>query len=864
MNILKLFILNMILLYFLRYNIKFGIILLCITIVYLLLLNSDNIEGNNIEDAKRELKYLDMLNINRLLNQLTNVFEHSEEDCYGDYTNYGACDKKCGKSYKYKTYRIKRPGGILGAKCEQEDGFREKNECDKDDGIYPCKVGDKCNMGEDCDSGNCDPKTHTCVTVKVCSDENLDLCDPLKCEDLNNQYDITGKHYVYDLGDKICKLKPKEIDKNNKNNDEKKQKINLPANLKCPEWMEQDGEQSTGTSKVCKMINNDTVYLKDDELKTRKSKYGIDAVLDPGLYCKEGYKFYPLVENGDVHSQDDNEEVGVKTPIENVSPNEIRRGCKVLINGAQNASTTYVSKQKDGDQYGSSDPSWPCETGYWPPLQFFKDNINLKQVDIGHKIPINDMCKRCDNGYVYDSTKNVCNSQDDCTKNNQYTLMSEGAYIETPIYTYDEIGKNTGCTDIGGGTPYNKTSCTIWASTFKCPAGTHLEKGDGGDGEASHKTCCRPCPLGTYNDKVNTSASCLNAGPGHYVDQTGATEQTPCSSVSSRFVPYTTIKKKQICEGCVISGDDTEDTVSWTDMNPTQLRRTSCGPCMPPNNYYVPADDEGGTPTCKPCPTGLKVTTASADFAHCKNCAHAVRGKRQGQYCSTCTLDSCNKWLDCEGPLIDGNIKCNACKDNICTAYECDQGYINAPSNSLGRLGGNTVENYCGSIDDYLKENIIDCFDALAVESREATDTKPSKAPQWVANLLETSEGSLKTSGRLEKINKYKTMKDTILDASSKMARVGAHKKHTNYFKGVVEWCSDSHIPQKNIDSYRTKMDVTRSSNPLYMHVQRLFNDNLGMAKVDPGVTVDLTDRSPPASYPTVRSTWNTTEDGSV
>ena len=82
MNIFKLFILNMILLYFLRYNIKFGIILLCITIVYLLLLNNNNIEGNNIGDAKRELKYLDMLNIDRLLNKLIGVFEHSEEDCY--------------------------------------------------------------------------------------------------------------------------------------------------------------------------------------------------------------------------------------------------------------------------------------------------------------------------------------------------------------------------------------------------------------------------------------------------------------------------------------------------------------------------------------------------------------------------------------------------------------------------------------------------------------------------------------------------------------------------------------------------------------------------------------------------------------
>ena len=148
MNILKLFILNMMLLYFLRYNIKFGVILLCITIVYLLLLNNNNnnIEGNNIDDAKHDLKYLDMLNIDRLLNKLIGVFEHSEQSCYGEYTNYSPCDKKCGKSYKYKTYRIKQRAGILGANCEQGDGFRKKKACDKDDGIYPCSVGDKCNV----------------------------------------------------------------------------------------------------------------------------------------------------------------------------------------------------------------------------------------------------------------------------------------------------------------------------------------------------------------------------------------------------------------------------------------------------------------------------------------------------------------------------------------------------------------------------------------------------------------------------------------------------------------------------------------------------------------------------------------------
>ena len=196
MNLVKLIILNMLMLYFLRYDIKYGIMIMLIMVIYLIMLNKGVVEGNILEDAKREVKYMEMVNIDRLLNNLLNNYKDINKNCVGDYTGYGECDKKCGKSYKYKTYRIIEDGGLNGASCEQEDGFRMRELCDKSDGIFPCSIGHSCTEDLDCESGNCDPSTHTCSTVEVCSKDNLNLCDTrFKCVDLNNQYDYPNKTF---------------------------------------------------------------------------------------------------------------------------------------------------------------------------------------------------------------------------------------------------------------------------------------------------------------------------------------------------------------------------------------------------------------------------------------------------------------------------------------------------------------------------------------------------------------------------------------------------------------------------------------------------------------------------------------------
>jgi len=223
MRLVKLFLLNIIMLYFLKYNINFSFILLFIVIIYNLILNNKNvIEGNNdnknMEDAKKKLEHIEMIKIDGLLDDLIGKVGSIRKNCKGMYSEYSACDKKCGKdSYKYKIYNIIEQAGVDGNECDQVDGFRKKKLCDESDGISLCKYNDPCEKDEDCISGRCDPDKKTCYE-KLCDNENLQNCNESLCNNLNNIYSYDDKKYVYEtnstnstnsnnLTDKICKLK---------------------------------------------------------------------------------------------------------------------------------------------------------------------------------------------------------------------------------------------------------------------------------------------------------------------------------------------------------------------------------------------------------------------------------------------------------------------------------------------------------------------------------------------------------------------------------------------------------------------------------------------------------------------------------
>ena len=98
----------------------------------MILYYKNTIEGytNANNDIKRKVRFIEMLEINNLLDRLVHIFEDSEKNCIGGYSKYSSCDKKCGKSYKSKRYRIQQRAGIYGRGCVEEDGFMHKEKCD--------------------------------------------------------------------------------------------------------------------------------------------------------------------------------------------------------------------------------------------------------------------------------------------------------------------------------------------------------------------------------------------------------------------------------------------------------------------------------------------------------------------------------------------------------------------------------------------------------------------------------------------------------------------------------------------------------------------------------------------------------------
>ena len=180
-------------------------------------MRSNNVEGQSLDEAKSEVKFMKMANIDRLLSKLLNIYQHSEEDCIGGYSEFSECDKKCGITHKYKTYVVENQGGILGSNCIENDGRRKKKLCDKSDGVYPCIVGEYCQEDGDCKTNSCDPKTDKCVEERVCSNTNLDLCNKEDCLNLKNNNEYAGREFKYDEAESGIKCKLEEIENNNNN-----------------------------------------------------------------------------------------------------------------------------------------------------------------------------------------------------------------------------------------------------------------------------------------------------------------------------------------------------------------------------------------------------------------------------------------------------------------------------------------------------------------------------------------------------------------------------------------------------------------------------------------------------------------------
>ncbi len=540
-DIIKLILLNVIIIYFFYKDKKISIFLMSILLVYYLYLKNNKIEGNsNLEEKKKEARYLNMLNIDRLLDNLIGVYEKSEQDCIGEYSEFTPCDKKCGKTYKYQTYRVIEPGGPLGTRCLQEDGDRKKVLCDKEDNIYPCEIGGPCDEDADCITDSCDPETDRCVSNRVCSHENLDLCNRIQCLDLNNQYDYHDKEFKFG-SDLECKLENILEEDDEGDIDIVTEPIIevLPDFRECPWYMEQDYSKSSRGEKACKMKNINTEYLKDGDgsLDLRKSQYNKQD-LEEGLYCKIGYKY-----------NNDNDVIGV---IEKIEEGNLDNICNESI-----------SNNID-----------ECEgRGYWPPLSFFIYDKNALITNESERIPIDDMCKRCNNTYIYERD-GVCAFCGDSEYEDERNEPENQFYIGDILLNKNngEIGKNVNCySELNERSNYS--TCGQWKSGGGfCRSSIGLSTQDETQcilEDCSNICCLNKCPQGKERIIKGENESC---------DRCDDDDVEDCLS--------------ECCTPC--SADNNE----YRSENMNQ-----CEPCRGYTNYIY-RDNDGNPAECVNCPNG--------------------------------------------------------------------------------------------------------------------------------------------------------------------------------------------------------------------------------------------------------------------
>ena len=525
-DIIKVILLNIILIYFLiKKNKSISMFLIVVLFMYVLYLRGKKLlEGQGfIEEKKDEVKFMKMANLDRLLGKLLNMYEHSEEDCIGGYSDFSPCDKKCGITHKYKTYRVERKAGLFGKSCREEDGRRRKVLCDESDGVYKCMTGESCQEDGDCETNNCDPKTDRCVPKKVCSNTNLDLCNKEECIDLNNHYSYAKREFKYDETESgvKCKLEDK-TDSEEEEEEEEEEEVDSgydPVTVSLEDcdlyyWLEKRTEigqdQLTSTECVLKIPNS--VYLEsvdDPKYQERLEKYGLDKLKLPGLYCNIGKQY----KSGD--SGDDNS-IGITKRISETMIKEDFGNYNDLCN------TPINSIDHPGDTDGT------CEDGYWPPYSYF-DDVNNQYINSEQgysKINISEMCGRCKNGFQ--------KLEDECVScrglgspNNQYINSEIDGEKTLEGVDGNQMGQNVSCTMEGVQSNLNtpaKVSCLSHKSNpvFQCVNNNQIWNSDANDSlvyindvNDFYNTCCKNCAnnhdIITFNDNSDCSINNFNS-----------------------------------------------------------------------------------------------------------------------------------------------------------------------------------------------------------------------------------------------------------------------------------------------------------------------------------------------------------------
>ena len=220
MNIIfQIILLNLLLIYSLKYNIKLLCLLIILFSMYMLYMyyNIHNvIEGNTTLDEYK-MEFVGLLNkdiktsfkedilYDEILNNFTkllNLLDKSEgkipstQMCTGELGSWSECSRECGRGNMSRKFNVRRKAGKDGIKCIYENGQRENKECFN----RLCDFHELCEEDHDCLSNYCSKSEKICTYPHMCERDKLQNCNFEQCQELEDKYG----DYTYDTQQHRC------------------------------------------------------------------------------------------------------------------------------------------------------------------------------------------------------------------------------------------------------------------------------------------------------------------------------------------------------------------------------------------------------------------------------------------------------------------------------------------------------------------------------------------------------------------------------------------------------------------------------------------------------------------------------------
>jgi hypothetical protein len=217
--ILKIILLNLLLIYSLKYNNKLLYLLIVLFGVYMLYTYyyiNNVIEGNiSLDDYKmnfvgllnKDIKtsYKEDILYDRILDNFTKLLKLMDKSegkipptqmCRGELGEWSECSRECGRGNKTRRFNVIQKAGENGIKCVYENGQLETSECFE----RLCKFNEPCEEDFDCLSNYCSKSDKVCSYPHMCERDKLYNCNAEQCANLSAKYG----EYEYDVVQHRC------------------------------------------------------------------------------------------------------------------------------------------------------------------------------------------------------------------------------------------------------------------------------------------------------------------------------------------------------------------------------------------------------------------------------------------------------------------------------------------------------------------------------------------------------------------------------------------------------------------------------------------------------------------------------------